>query len=618
MKTIQDIKQYYGQDAERIISSGMSLTKKNSKYHCPNHSAHKNNDSNPSMSWDRNALQFYCFTCKKKIDIYSYLKEHEGLSHSEILQGIDTQVHQNNNSTSLDSYTSGDLTDIQYRYLSSRGIVSETAAYFGLFSLDGNIGIPYRDESGFETGVKIKNLKGSNPKYFSVKGSCFGLYNKNNLTLDEPLILTEGEFDAMIVYQSGYKNVSSVGTGAKSLTKLFEKEENFLLQQSSIIILSDNDSYGEDMKKFFINKLKYRIKLPQMSHFKGFKDINEVYLNCGISQVEKIIKSAISKIEGLRDLDLEPYKGLEGMSSNFIPTGLPSIDYALNDLMPGTLTLVTGRSNGGKSTLVNQVIANAIDKNNKVFLINGEGDPELLINSIYKAVIGKEDKYYKTTRINKRDFIEPRDHVKIALQKWHKNKLMIFNKGESPLKSTEELFELISVETKSKGFNLIVLDNLMSLLSVTKASDKWDIQSDFIQKLSDLAKIYKSSIILVLHPSKALQKGQTMDFEHIAGSSDIYNKADAIISVTRSYDDHGRFMNKDGEIELLKNRYLPDLVKIDTHYDRKTGLVLEIDSNSGCVIQYNFHWQKYLGNLVEQETIDIPEGFYEIQVKNSM
>ncbi len=38
------------------------------------------------MSWDPDALQFYCFTCGKKIDIYEYYRKYEGLSHKEILE----------------------------------------------------------------------------------------------------------------------------------------------------------------------------------------------------------------------------------------------------------------------------------------------------------------------------------------------------------------------------------------------------------------------------------------------------------------------------------------------------------------------------------------------------
>ncbi len=56
---------------------------------------------------------------------------------------------------------------------------------------------------------------------------------------------------------------------------------------------------------------------------------------------------------------------------------------------------------------------------------------------------------------------------------WHKNKFTLFNKGESNLKTTEELFELISSEVKANKYNLVVIDNLMSILSVEKQVRNW-------------------------------------------------------------------------------------------------------------------------------------------------
>ena len=63
MDQIQEIKDRHGQQAENIIANGLNLMKVGKKYRCPNIYAHKHGDRNPSMSWDPNALQFYCFGC---------------------------------------------------------------------------------------------------------------------------------------------------------------------------------------------------------------------------------------------------------------------------------------------------------------------------------------------------------------------------------------------------------------------------------------------------------------------------------------------------------------------------------------------------------------------------
>lgn len=298
-----------------------------------------------------------------------------------------------------------------------------------------------------------------------------------------------------------------------------------------------------------------------------------------------------SHIEGMRDLDAVPYRGLQKQPGRYIPTGIETVDYALNDLAPGRTTLIAGRSNSGKTTFVRQVVANAIELGNKVFIVNGEGEQEAFINGLYQCVIGRNKQLYDLIKINKRWHKEPKKHVLAALQRWHSGKLKIFNKHESKFKTTDELFELIDHEAKAGGHNLIVIDNLMSVLKAT-ALEKNEAQADFMQRCCDLAKTHRTHVVIVLHPNKEYRPGTDLDMENISGSSDLYNKADGIIGVIREYKPETLAKGIDGHIKVLKNRYYPDLPSCDVHFDVETGLLCEI--KSGDVIGYNFNWQKYL------------------------
>jgi len=591
---IDELKQSIGQEAENIIAAGIPLDKKGTKYRCFNTQAHRHGDKNPSMSWDAEALQFYCFTCGEKIDIYRYYKEFENLSHKEIMnkQGIRSGAKPVKKKTSFEHDKLTELTEKQIKYLEKRKLKQETWLYFKLKDINGDIAIPYYQDEKL-TGIKIKNMKKDNPKYYSAKGSNFGLFNKDNIRDTSMLILTEGEFDSMIIHQSGFNSVVSVGTGANSLSKILKQEKNFLNKFNSLIVIGDNDQAGQEMERNFLEEFGSKVNFPSKEQFKGCKDINEVYYKYGPEQIKNLIRSASAKTEGFRDLDLDPYRGMEAVEGNYIPTGLKTIDTAINDLAPGCLTLITGRSNGGKSTLVNQIIANAIDKKNKTFLISGEGIQEAIINNLYKTVIGRDKELYNYKKINRRYFKEPKEEVIKDLRRWHKDKFILFNKGESKLKTTNELFSFLNIEVKIRRPNLLVIDNLMSVLSVEKASEKLEAQADFVQRCCDLAKAEGIHIILVLHPNKTVSKGQSMDFEAISGTSDIYNKADNILAVTRNYDEEKLDSVISGEISVLKNRYFPDLPKINTYFDEETGTLLEIgeDGNYYC---YNFNWSNII------------------------
>jgi RecA-family ATPase len=149
----------------------------------------------------------------------------------------------------------------------------------------------------------------------------------------------------------------------------------------------------------------------------------------------------------------------------------------------------------------------------------------------------------------------------------------------SNLKTTDELFNMLSTEVQISKHNLIVIDNLMSILHVAKGDEKLEAQADFVQRCCDLAKAEKIHIILVLHPNKTISKGQKMEFEAISGTSDIYNKADNIIAVTRLYDDNNTNYGIDGEFDVLKNRYYPENPCVKVHFHKENTNYYEIDDS---------------------------------------
>lgn len=587
---IQELKAQYGQTAEQIIASGLGMSKKGTKYRCPNSYAHRNNDNDPSMSWDKNALQFYCFGCNHKIDIYSYYKDHLNYTNNEIFQDIKL-VESSRSSFYSAANKVGELTKECMEYVKKRGISEHTAKAFNLGTYKNQIAFPYykfknivgyklRQPTKNYTGAKMTNIKGSKPYLFGSQ-----LVEVPN----SELIVCEGEFDAMVLYECGYRNAVSIGAGANSIKTIFSQASEFLSNFQNIIIVSDNDEAGTKMDRDAIEILGKRAKLIDKKLYK-LNDINDEFYASGKEKIRKIVESARFKIEGRRDLDVTPYLGISDNSGNFIPTGISSVDNAINDLEPKRLTLITGRSNGGKTTFVKQVVSNAIDNGNKVYLMNGENDADMLINDLYKTVIGRDEKYYDTIKINKRYFKEPTADSILALYKWHKNKLFMFNKGESKLKTLSELTNMIELEIKYNKYDLIVIDNLMSILSVS-AAEKFEQQADFTQRLCDLSKLYNTHIILVLHPNKTYQKGEDMEMEQISGSSDIYNKADNIIAVTREYEEDKIEAGINGYIQVIKNRYYGELTKTEVVFDKETGLLLEKQGNE--ILGYNFKFKSY-------------------------
>lgn len=595
LNMIDELIEQYGDSARQIIIDGLSIESKGkNSYKCPNGHAHKNGDRNPSMGWVAQGNYFKCMGCGETINIYTYYKNYLNYTFSEIMQndGID-KIEKNIETFKKElNDQKKALTKEQKEFVSKRGITQETMKKFKLVNMNGAVGIPYF-KRGILTGVK-KRMIDAKVKNLSTTGSKFYFFNFDNTTIDKPLIVTEGEWDCMILDQCGFENVVSVGCGANATASLFENATEDIKLFEEIILFTDNDERGEMMDKAFIDAFGQKIAVVDKTLYNNCKDANEVFLKFGKDRLGEIIKSGKAYFDGEWDLDADPYTFLDPSGIKFIKTGIDTIDYAVNCIQSKYVTLITGRSNAGKSTFVNQVMASAINQDFKVFLALGEGNKDKIINKFYTGLIGSNPEYYDVKTFGLRTVKEPKPEVLKAIQSWHKGHLKLFIKALSKFKNHNEMFQMLEYKIKTEKYDLVVLDNQMSLLTVERASDKLEKQAEFVQMCHNLASATNCAVILVLHPNKTYKKGEKMDFEQIAGTSDIANKADIILNVIRVPDDELEECKPvTSKIQVAKNRDESELPTVNCAFDKSTYTMAEVmDGVPRRTV--NVGWKKYL------------------------
>lgn len=272
--------------------------------------------------------------------------------------------------------------------------------------------------------------------------------------------------------------------------------------------------------------------------------------------------------------------------SGYVPTGFETIDYALNDLEPKRVTIVTGKSFDGKTTFVRTVIANAIESKNKVLWVMGENEVKDEMRRLYQIVIGKNKRLYNNKIDNKRVIKIPKPEVIKALHKWFNGNLSIIHKAEAKLKNQNQLIAMLERELSVNKHKLIVIDNLMSVLSASSA-EKNEAQADFMQTLCDLAKVYSTHIILVVHPRKGANTKDCVN-DDISGNSDIPNKADNIIWVIRS-DEEDKEKGIDGHIKVTKNKRWGKTTTINTVFDDDTESLAEFKDDKALIQKYSIN-----------------------------
>lgn len=235
-----------------------------------------------------------------------------------------------------------------------------------------------------EGGVTVnEKFRAPGKRFWQRKDGKKIFYNREAMTdplvLDGtyPLVIVEGENDALAVMTADYPYVMSVPDGAPPARtpdgKLIPVPEgtadidpdrddkySFILNDwellaavPRIVIATDTDEPGARLAKELVRRLD-KIRCSFVALPKGSKDLNEVLVSHGPKAVVDIIVAAkpypISGVYTYQDLPPEPE--IEGMA-----TGFGNLDGYLRPYT-GALMVITGLPGHGKSTFSTQLAAN--------------------------------------------------------------------------------------------------------------------------------------------------------------------------------------------------------------------------------------------------------------------
>lgn len=229
--------------------------------------------------------------------------------------------------------------------------------------------------------------------------------------------------------------------------------------------------------------------------------------------------------DGNEWLSMADIENLDLTNLAAIPTGHELFDRKALGLILGEISIVSGLNGSGKSSWLNCITLNAIQRGFKVAMFSGELMKQKVktwLNQVaagrefVKKVYGYDDFYYV-----------PKD-VTAKIDAWTKDKFFLYDNKYG--RNWSRLLESIRNVVEKKEVNLLILDNLMTLDLDAFGGDKNEKQSAFVNSLADLAKQANIHIILVAHPRKSLT---FLRREDIGGSGDITNLADNVYIIHR-------------------------------------------------------------------------------------
>ena len=259
-----------------------------------------------------------------------------------------------------------------------------------------------------------------------------------------------------------------------------------------------------------------------------------------------------------------------------IPTGYKELDKKIIGLLMGDVTVLSGLSGSGKTSWMDCVVLNAVQRGYKVGIWSGELQDFRFQSWIDQISAGKN---YVCKKEGYENYYYAPKNIANQINKWLEGKLFLYNNNYGS--KWQQLFADIKTLVENEGTQLIVLDNLMALQIDSYDGDKYTQQTRFINDLKEYAKAKNIHVILVCHPRK---EGGFLRKESISGTADLTNLADSVIIIHRIGKDFeqraGEFFGKDKVLPYLKYNSVIEVCKNRSMgvIDLLVGMYYEVES----------------------------------------
>ena len=350
-----------------------------------------------------------------------------------------------------------------------------------------------------------------------VLGNCFDI-NKLEKALDKGIVAedfynsnNQKLYNALIECYS-LKNSTDLYVFGEYLEKHGVTKTYFNNIMVGTIPITDIAPYFNELFNLRVNRERLKLAADiQTGVLKTDEDIK--------NRLESIdfIKSKVGNDNTITTLDR--VKIVDVYSLEKIPTGFTNIDHRLLGFAMGSLSIITGYNANGKSTLINQMcIAESMSHDYKVFAYSPELTNSNLKSWLYPTIANDEHFINKT------------------------------------FKGTQYKMNNLAAQ----GVKVFIIDNLMKIDLENSYKNEYIAQKIFVNKLKNFARKYNVIVHLVAHPKKPQAGNTKITKFDVAGTGDITNLADYVISISRITDEdrekNHALIGKDAVIKIMKDR----------------------------------------------------------------
>jgi twinkle protein len=474
------------------------------------------------------------------------------------------------------------LAQPHYDWLNSRGISPSTADKMKLFAADKffhkigrvtpAIGFPYF-RRGSLVATKYRSIDSKD--FTQDMGGAHDFFGIDNIEAGKPIIIVEGEMDALSAIEAGLNNVVSVPSGAPMKVAEASRQDDkrfafinnaqeILDKAPYVILATDQDTSGQALAEELARRIgKDKCRLAKFNK----KDLNEVLLDDDPT-LDDVPSTVIKRI--IDSAEPYPVAGLctaaqfedrlntlysKGTGKG-VSTGYDSVDN-IYTVAPSQLTVVTGYPSSGKSNFVDQLMVN-ISRNSdwKFAICSFENQPEVHISRLMEIY-------------SKKRFFDGKERMTEAERdeafKWvSEHFVFIETNGDEP-SSLDSILSRAATAVKSFGAKGLVIDPYNYIDMNKTSTTETEAISSMLSRVVKFCKTHDVHTWFVAHPSKINRSGVDQprpDGMAISGSMAWWAKTDCGITVHRGdgcveiavWKCRYRWVGQQGETSLLYNK----------------------------------------------------------------
>lgn len=359
--------------------------------------------------------------------------------------------------------------------------------------------------------------------------------------------------------------------------------------------------YDKEFRDRVCEELRTRFKVsiivPDDRAFHGCKSISELWVE---EQREKILTEMIcfsTELPAYGLLNVADIDITKRLNAKRVLSGIKALDTALGGFVGGEVTVWTAKRGEGKTTILGQMIVEALNQVRKVCAYSGEMPKEQFKIGLLQQAAGLHHVVRRDDPRSQRIFFDVPKDVSDVIDGWWDKRLFLTDIQYAGAHEEDNIMRVFEYANRAYGCDVFVVDNIMTAeLKQSSMNDYWRAQSAFTGRLVAFAKRFDVHVHLVAHPRK-VDKRSGLDADDVGGSGDITNRVDNVIKVERVSEEKKTEYGCSTILTILKNREFGARAQVNLEYNEPSRRLYQVGSSPAK--QYS--WEPIYRDRVQQK-----------------